>query len=190
MGTQSANPVVPDTGRSLEPWEREAARLLVMGFSVQETAHSVGVLPATVRVLVDHEPFKAHMQSLQARVAVETNRQHEKLAGLFEGAMEGISRAVERMQEVLNDGKPDLDKAVVVTRELRALVNDIADRLPGRAFTKVTRSESKVLAGFRVDTGEDGASGTRQALQQRMAAIDAAAEPTASAPSPGEGEEA
>jgi len=161
-------------------WHREAARLLVMGYSTADAAKFVGVAARTLQGVLEHEPFMEHMRHLQARIALESDRQHDKLNKLFSGGMDAIEKAVEKMKAHLGSEGVTVDEAILIVREMRALTGEIADRLPGRAFTKVSKTESKTLGLLRVekssDTEDDPA---RTALRSRMQALDAQGVPAA-----------
>jgi len=147
---------------------RNAAQLVVLQYTPQEIAAACDLRLQTVNKMLGHPPFMAHVRALQGRIAIETSKQHSRLMQLFASSMDTIEAAIDRMKTdvpkaELGDVAMILDRSLSVTRE-------IADRLPGRTFTKVSRTEARSLDVRVVDSVEDPA---RVRLRERMTEISA-----------------
>lgn len=148
----------------MPPNHRNAAQLFVLQYSPQEVAEACGMTLPAVQRMLQHPPFVSHVRALQARVALETSKQHERLMELFGSSMNTIEAAMRRLQTDVAEAEIG-DVALILDKVLK-VTNDIADRLPGRAFTKVARSEAKSLDVKIVDQAESNPARTR--LRERM----------------------
>lgn len=168
------------------PMHRQVAHLLIAGHTPESAAVEAGMHPVQIERMLRHQPFLNHLSSLQGRIALETARQHGALASLFSNTLSIMDKAVTKLSKRLDSEDCDTSETTQILDKVHAVSQATADRLPGRAFTKVTRSEAKTLGVLEVQR-PPAESNPRGAILSRFNAIEAEAQtPTVALPPVGD----
>lgn len=151
------------------PVHRNVAQLLVMGYSAKDAAAATGLSTYTVQDLTRHAPFMDHCRAIQARIAVETANQHDSLNELFTDGAALAKKAIGKFSKKIEGDDAMSDDILAAFQVGLKTMSEVADRLPGRAFNKVSRTEQKTLGVIQVEKpAEDPA---RDSLRERMANV-------------------